>query len=1007
MVCQKFFADLKDQLKNHDNPFLIFSGDLVSAGAEADFYREFESKFGHALAAAGIPRERRICIPGNHDVSRAALKTHSTLQKGSLAQINDEQTFNNNLSQLSEHFFKKNFENYCTWESRFAHYTACSGGLGGSGWSLSDEIGVYCLNTALCSFAGLEEIGGKPISDQGLLMVDTRSLYKWLTESGHKLRILVMHHPIEWLSSWARAELEKIIRDNFKLVFSGHVHQNDAVHSTQGREGHLHVTAPPLFTDKTGRLGYAIVTLNSNDGSASVRYRAWCAANKFVLGTSLSSNETGVLQFNCFDKVAPLLEFSIEAPQPAKTIEILQAEFDEARICYSSKKLLWVERDLANVPETSPDAGTALLITSGEFARSPHSCAIRCPKQFGLSCLGTYLALEHHRHNSGRANLIVLDAISLPHHRSGIREKVLERCTKLRITVGSVHGFIIDGWTSDKGTRRLLRELRAEFSHAHIIILAGEEDFTQMDAAMELGEELATIKTYFLWSLSRARIRSLASSYVQGNDSLDDDVVTRKVTDDIDALNIHRTPLNCLLLLKLAEQQFDESPVNRTEMIGRVLWLLFYQFDKIPRYATRPDLKDCEFALGFFCESLIRSRKNTFTKNEFYAAIQQYCASQLLDLDIEVLFAFLVSENILVRRGLEFGFRFIYWLYYFAAHRMHHSPEFAQFILAERKYSAFPEIMEFYAGIDRMRADAVDRLAKDLDEMDADFLQRSGIPTEYSPFAHIRWATTAEAVEKVKQQLAESIAESALPAEVKDAIADRRYNRARPYAQTLARFIDESSLAQMVAAMRGASRVLRNSDHVSPEAKARLLDSVLRCWVRVCQTLVVISPLLAEHKRAFFEGVNFCLDSSFDKLELADQRWKALVTSIVDNVVDWYHHEMFSKKLGALFVHHVTSNKDTLSELLIVLTLVKQRPHNWEREVENYILRQHKNSFALSKVFALLRHEFRIAFATERTRHQLRRLAGMAVAKHGGAKHPNSRLIERAAQANVDTPPDK
>lgn len=710
-----------------------------------------------------------------------------------------------------------------------------------------------------------------------------------------------------------------------------------------------------------------------------------------------------MLEFKCFDKEVNLQEVLLRAPQLTNTIDILQAEFDEARICYTSKKLLWIDRDLANVPETSPEAENAVLTTSKELAKSPQSCVIRCPKQFGLSCLGRHLAIEHHRQTSGKTNLIVLDAVSLPHHRSGIKAKVLERCIQLKIDAASINGFILDSWTSDKGNHRLLRELRAEFNLANIIILAGEEDFTQIGVAIELGLETTTIKTHYLWSLSRERIRNLAASYVQGNDSLDDDLVAKKVTDDLDALNIHRTPLNCLLLLKLAEQQFDESPVNRTEMIGRVLWLLFYQYDKIPQYATRPDLKDCEFALGHFCESLIRSQKKSFTKNEFYISIQQYCTSQLLELDIDVLFTFLIYENILVRKGIEFEFRFIYWLYFFAAHRMHHSPQFARFMLSERRYSAFPEVVEFYAGIDRMRTDAVEKLTADLDEMDADFLKRSGIPTTYSPFAHIQWAASAEAVEKVKQQLAASVAESALPAAVKDAIADRGYNRAKPYVQTLEKFIQESSLAQMIAATRGAARVLRNSDHVSPEAKAQLLQKIVRCWLRVCQILAVISPALAEHKRAVFEGMNFCLDKSFDDLKQPDQRWKAIITCIVDNVVEWYHQEIFSKKLGALFAHHIEANKDTLGELLLILVMIKQRPPNWERQVENFIIRQNKNSFALSKAFGLLRGEFRVAFTSERTRQQLRHFAGMAVAKHGGAKKPNAKLIEKAAQVNVDS----
>ena len=330
---------------------------------------------------------------------------------------------------------------------------------------------------------------------------------------------------------------------------------------------------------------------------------------------------------------------------------------------------------------------------------------------------------------------------------------------------------------------------------------------------------------------------------------------------------------------------------------------------------------------------------------------------------------------------------------------MHHDPQFAEFILTERRYSAFPEIIEFYAGIDRMRTDAIVRLTQDLDAMDADFLKRTGIPGDFSPFKNAEWAPDEEAIEKLKRDMANSLAESALPAVVKDAIADQGYNRAKPYDQALAKFIDESSLIQMSQAAKGAARALRNSDHVSPSAKAELLERVLRSWFRVCQTIVILSPALAEQGRAGFEGMNFYLDKSFDQLDTPTKRWKLLISCVVDNVILWYHQDIFSKKMGALFINYVKVHSGELGELLILLVMVKQRPPGWEKEIERFIVREQKNSFSLNKVFVTLRQEFDVAFCSERTREQLRHLAAMAIAKHvTGSKYPNSKLIEKAAK---------
>lgn len=278
----------------------------------------------------------------------------------------------------------------------------------------------------------------------------------------------------------------------------------------------------------------------------------------------------------------------------------------------------------------------------------------------------------------------------------------------------------MDNYQGDKRNSRVLKELKTSFPHVPVVILQNIDDSRLIADAIEFGSEIGeAFETLYLWALTKSRIRELVFAYVQGMDDLDEALVTKKVTDDIDALNIHRTPLNCLelvsqplqpsakpavsrvmkpllMILKLAEQVFDESPVNRTEMIGRVLTLLFFQFDKIPRYATRPDLKDCEYALGYFCEWLLRSGRTGFSKGEFYEKVQEYCKKQLVNLEVDVLFVFLATENIFVRRGLEFEFRFSYWLYFFAAHRMHHDPSFAEFVLNDGRYSAYPELIDSF-----------------------------------------------------------------------------------------------------------------------------------------------------------------------------------------------------------------------------------------------------------------------------------------------------------------------
>ena len=105
LVCQRFAEDIISQAKNYENLYLVFSGDLVHAGGDPKLYPAFEERVVKMLDRAGFPKERRICVPGNHDVSQDALKPLLLIQTGTLAQISSEADFNDSLPQTSKMLF--------------------------------------------------------------------------------------------------------------------------------------------------------------------------------------------------------------------------------------------------------------------------------------------------------------------------------------------------------------------------------------------------------------------------------------------------------------------------------------------------------------------------------------------------------------------------------------------------------------------------------------------------------------------------------------------------------------------------------------------------------------------------------------------------------------------------------------------------------------------------------------------------------------------------------------
>jgi len=1000
LVKDAFFGDVQEQLSNAKNPFLLFSGDFIKEGGSDEQIKLFLEQFDPFLTACGLPCKRRICVPGNHDVSRSALKTRLLIHTATLDAISDERHFNDEFPQLSQLILRDKFEPYIKFESSFASFGCCQESIGGNGWEISPDVGVYCLNTALCSSAGLPNREGHVPSDSGKLHVYTRDIHSWLSKTKFKQRILVLHHPTSWLSPWARQEVEAIAATSFNLVFSGHLHDGNVLQQSNGLRKVITCAAPPLFTNKTERLGYSLVTLEDS-GKVSINYREWSPRRRFVAGTGISGNDLGIVVFTP-DQASPIAPAAEVAPvgDPSIVQEMLQHELDEATTCYASKKRIWVGRDLSKVAETSKDRKETPLISSDQFLSQLKTCVIRSPKQYGLTALAKYWSMKSFEASNRKTFLLTVDAGNddFPNYEKAVKREIEKRCRSLGASPSQISGIIIDSPISEYEARKIFAATQKAFPSLPVVLLFPVEYSPDISGVLNW-DELAGIETLYLYALSRSRVRELVAAYIADSDNLDEDAVTKKVLDDIDALNMHRTPLNCILLLKLLEQAFDDSPVNRTEVIGRVLFLMFHQFNKIPRYATRPDLKDCEYALGYFCEWLIREKKLAFTKREFDSKVEEYTRSRAIDMDREVLFSFLQSERILVLRAMHFEFRFNFWVFYFAAHRMHHHQDFASFILHNGRYTSMPEIIEFYAGIDRRRKDAVERLTLDLRKMNEDFIARTGIARDFDLYKKAEWAPSSETISKLYESVQDNVQQSGMPKALKDAIADRTYDPSRPYRQEIAKFIRDSSLKQMIHAMQGAARALRNSDHVSPASKSELLKEVMACWKKVCQVLILLSPALAEKFSASFEDMGYYLGDGFENAKTVEERWKLVMTVIPDNVVSWYKDEVFSRKMGPLFSKFITDSKDPLEQLMLVLLLILQRPPGWQDEVESYILRTYKNSFYLSRVSDVLHQELLESIVSEPTRMQLRRLTAMVLAKHHiGAAHPSSKTIARVAK---------
>ncbi|MCB9502591.1 MAG: metallophosphoesterase [Deferribacteres bacterium] len=964
IVLNAFFKDLQKQFTPYDNSqiYLIFSGDFVQAGENKDLYMKFFDLFDMELNRIGISFNQRICVPGNHDVSQKYIENKYVEHEAVIAHNLSEIDFNNYIHN-SPKIFTKKFFNYIDFEKRYAKFGISDSILIGKGWDVDENIGVYCLNTALFSSGGY-----KDINDKNRLVVETRNLNKWLFGTKTKIKILVMHHPLEWLNEWSQKELRKLIQSNFQLSLSGHVHDQSVFHSLNENSMLVECSAPPLLTNKCDNLGYSYITI---DGARilDIQYRQWTKNHNFVTGVNFSNTDDGKVIINSSD---------IGTEDHRQDIsEYLISRKNEALRSFSSQPIVWVEPVLSRTNYVSINNGdnSERYIDLSDFLLNPKSTIIKAPPQFGLTCLAYHIALKSWELN--KFLWIYLDAKAI---KSVLHlEKVIKRELKLlSVQIKDVHGIILDSWTNlEKDSLRLIKTLSDSYLNLPIIIMHTIDDskFMKESPTETISRDFEVL---FLMPLTRGHIRKVISAYNSERYIGDEDKIMMKVVTDLEVLNIHHTPLNCITLLKVSEKYFDESPVNRTKLLEMVLFLLF-NTDEIPTYKTKPDLKDCEYILGKFCENLIKERRNYFSREEFSQELHVFCSEKLIDIEVDVVFDILYTNNIIISRDSQYSFRFAYWIYYFAAQRMHHDADFANYIMHEKNYAAYPEIIEFYTGIDRRRDDALNILILDIRKVCDEVYQKVGLKDGMNPFQFLKWSSSTENFEKMQVEIKENVLNSNLPTAVKDRHADISYDYSKPFDQGIHKILYEYSLLVLIQMIKASSRALRNSDYVNPTTKRELLTEIMRSSEQLSKVLFALTPLLASNSNAVFEGIHFMLHGNFG--DTLDIRIKKILQSIPYNVVNIYNNDLFSPKIGPLLFEQIENETNELKKHELILMLIYNRPKNWKVHVKKYAESVPSNSFYLFNVLQTLTSEYSYSFASPVELNDMKFLIKMIFAK--------------------------
>ena len=991
-VIKAFCDDFKKQIisLHHDDAYVLIGGDLVYAADNENCYDKFNDKIISQLVSAGISKSKIICVPGNHDIQRQWIIENRDVHAPIIDRSFTESSFNDFINGKHSEELTAKFSNF----EKFINSTLPNPRFNLIGYpvELNDEWSLYCINSALTSFAGYEWDSYPHLKDdRNRLNIDTRRLNEWI-QSNSKKKILMMHHPLSYLTEWANNELLKLLKTNFDLILTGHVHRQDVLCNQIQGESYVWCQAPQLFTDKSDKLGYCIIEIE-DDFVNRVIYREWFESrNCFKIGLDFTDSEDGIVEIDnnrhiTYDPIRSLLE----------------ANFREAMCIYGDSPLVWINRFFSlNRFDRVLSFNQKDLFSEDDIIEARKSIKVITPAQYGLTSFAWHFLIKLWTEHK-LFGLYIDCRLIKPNKISKSFERQLNDFSTPK---NKVSWIVFDNWDiTEKSAKQILSYVTEEYPDIPVLILCPLLEKSFINNETISNHEFAIVNAYMA-PMQTSQLRSMVSIYNKERRIGEDDIILKRLNEDIQNFNMHRTPLNCISLLEVFTYSFDENPVNRTAMIEKLLRIIFDN-EEVPSFKSRPDVKDCEFVIGHFCEHIIRTDDYYFTSRNFLDTASDFCRTQKLTIDINYLFTILLNNQIICQYDADlYGFRFAFWVYYFAAMRMTKSVEFANFILKEENYVRYPEILEFYTGSDRTRNDAVDVLIKDIENITASVHGKVGIADKMNPFQLLKFNATDEQAQKAIEKLDDELQQSKLPTNIKDALVDKAYNPSMPYHQEVRKVWENYSVNYLQEFIRIASKALRNSDYIDANKKEQLLDSICEAWLNTIRVIYLMAPVLAKNGQAGYDDFHLQLDDSFDKLR--DNTNKLLVeviSCIPYNIITWYKDNIYSAKLADLFYNKIKKEANPVVRHIMVILVIFEMPEKWDEVVRKYLADLGKSSYYFGDTLSSLKIMFAKGIMSDANLAKTRNLILLAYTKM--ISKEGKLLPERIKTINKSVLPDR
>lgn len=705
---------------------IIFSGDLIDKGG-LSFDKDIELAFlsfeelviNPLIEALNIQRDRFIFVPGNHDIDKFADKPmlevgmeHTLTSVEAINSFIDDNDLTLGANRIKQY---KEFERYYYKETEH-HIDNFSSTFKFTFNGV--KVGISGLNSAWRCWDS--------DSDNGKLLLGERQVALAIEALNDcDLKIAVVHHPLDWISSIERAQIEHMIQRSYNMLFCGHVHEGGSRYSTSMYGGNLFVSAAPANWSSSIRTnnfnytnGYAYIDYDFQQivvYNRSYYHVKGCFDPNPNRGDSEGKSVYGL-------PTEEQSHFIIKKKDICEAIIAEQiSQLDEHLLSYRTNTLAPKSiNELFVMPRLTQrlDKNDEKSFTLEEICSSDSNLLLIGAKESGKTILLDKLLVELMDKLYEYNKIPVY--IDLNKTINRFETEISRYLIELRIK--EVPDFLssqdvvllIDNISASPKLKSILIALeKLMIDYPRIRVIATATSMVSADIPMEFRDYsiISNFKPIQINPFKSNQIRSLIEKWFSTNPHFKNEDSLKEVIGIFNKLDIPRTPLAVSMFLCIIEIQPNFSPVNNATLLEHYLEILFEKHAPQEILSEVFDFKNkqrllAEIAYKMFHDNDLDYRIDRVSLISFIAGYLEsrkfyYKADDILN-DLEKVGVF--KEEI-EEGSFYLRFRFNCFFRFFLMKNMEFNLSFKEHVLHEDNYLYFVDEIDYYTGIKRDEED--------------------------------------------------------------------------------------------------------------------------------------------------------------------------------------------------------------------------------------------------------------------------------------------------------------